>query len=104
MDITVIVLLLSGLVVVLTGIVALQSSQLRKARQAPSAAKTPPQRIAQTVIPEPTVAELQAKLTAVYEREIDKSAETFSADLRGTSARLSEQVSRLTTKVIEEEL
>lgn len=104
MDASVIVIGLSVLVVVLTGLVVLQSSQLRKQRGKQPAPATPPQRVAQAVLPEPTVAELQNKLSATYQQAIDKSAETFSADLRGTSAKLSEQVTRLTTKVIEEEL
>ncbi|HEY6736940.1 MAG TPA: hypothetical protein VI322_04465 [Candidatus Saccharimonadia bacterium] len=104
MEVTIIVLVLSVMVVGLAALVVLQSRQLRQERHKQAAASPPPQRVAQTVIPEPTVAELQAKLTAVYEREINKSGETFAADLRGTSAKLSEQVTRLTTKVIEEEL
>ena len=55
-------------------------------------------------VPEPTAAELEAKLKAAYEAEITKSTQVFAVDLQGTSTRLSEQVSRLTTQVIEEEL
>lgn len=99
------ILSLAALVVLLTVVVVVQGRQLRKAKPPLSQPAASHQaRIAQTVLPEPTVAELQSKLSAAYEREIAKSAETFSADLRGTSAKLSEQVTRLTTKVIEEEL
>ena len=52
----------------------------------------------------PTVAELELKLKTAYEAEISKSTTVFATDLMATSARLSEQVSRLTTQVIEEEL
>ena len=52
----------------------------------------------------PTVAELELKLKTAYEAEITKSTQVFAVDLQATSARLSEQVSRLTTQVIEEEL
>lgn len=102
MDLTIIIL--SGLVLMLAVVVVAQGIQMRKGRAARQAAPAPAKPTKQIVIPEPTVAELQSKLTKAYEAEIAKSAETFSADLRGTSARLSEQVSRLTTKVIEEEL
>lgn len=53
---------------------------------------------------EPTAAELEAKLKAAYEAKIAEATQTFGTDLTATSARLSEQVSRLTTSVIEEEL
>lgn len=56
------------------------------------------------VVTGPTVAELEQKLKAAYEAEINKSTTIFAADLMATSAKLSEQVSRLTTQVIEEEL
>lgn len=52
----------------------------------------------------PTVEELEQKLKAAYEAEITKSTTVFATDLMATSAKLSEQVSRLTTQVIEQEL
>ncbi len=52
----------------------------------------------------PTAEELEQKLKTAYELEISKSTTIFAGDLQVTSARLSEQVSRLTTQVIEEEL
>ena len=52
----------------------------------------------------PTAAELEAQLKVAYQAEIVKSTSIFATDLSATSARLSEQVSRLTTQVIEEEL
>ncbi len=55
-------------------------------------------------IAEPTAAELEAKLKAAYEAQIVASVKVFGDDLKGTSTRLGEQVSRLTTTVIEEEL
>jgi F0F1-type ATP synthase membrane subunit b/b' len=55
-------------------------------------------------VSQPTVEQLQAKLAAAYDAEITKAVSAFGTDLRGTSKQLSEEVSRLTTKVIEEEL
>src|SRR5262245_7827930 len=55
-------------------------------------------------VSQPTEAELQIKLQAAYEAEIAASVQVFAADLKATSARLGEQVSRLTTTIIEEEL
>lgn len=59
---------------------------------------------AKVTISEPTAAELEAKLKSAFEAEIASSTQVFAGDLKATSARLSEQVSRLTTQVIEEEL
>lgn len=55
-------------------------------------------------VTQPTATELEAKLKAAYEAKITESVTTFGSDLQATSRRLSEQVSRLTTTVIEEEL
>jgi len=55
-------------------------------------------------VSQPTAAELEVKLKAAYEAKIVEATATFGEDLKGTSTRLSEQVSRLTTSVIEEEL
>jgi F0F1-type ATP synthase membrane subunit b/b' len=55
-------------------------------------------------VTEPTAAELETKLRSAYEAEIAKATQTFGTDLADTSQRLSEQVSRLTTDVIEKEL
>jgi|GEM_PF-1066909 len=51
-----------------------------------------------------TAVDLEAKLKTAYEAKIVAATSTFGADLEATSKRLSEQVSRLTTTVIEEEL
>jgi hypothetical protein len=95
------VLMLSGIVVMLLLVVVVQSFQLRrsaKQRVQASAAPTPVR------VSEPTAAELEAKLKAAYETKIGEATVTFGTDLQATSTRLSEQVSRLTTTVIEEEL
>jgi hypothetical protein len=55
-------------------------------------------------VSEPTAAELESKLKLAYEAKIGEATQTFGTDLAATSTRLSEQVSRLTTSVIEEEL
>ena len=55
-------------------------------------------------ISQPNADQLQTRLIAAYDTEITKSVAAFGADLHGTSKQLTEQVSRLTTKVIEEEL
>jgi hypothetical protein len=98
------VLILAGVVVMLLVVVIVQSVQLRAAAAAqaklvaeasgPKALKVTP----------PTAAELDAHLKAAYQAEIDGATKTFGTDLTATSTRLSEQVSRLTTQVIEEEL
>jgi hypothetical protein len=95
------VLMLSGVVVMLLLVVVVQSFQLRRAARArvqASAAPTPVR------VSEPTAAELEAKLKVAYEAKIGEATVTFGTDLQATSTRLSEQVSRLTTTVIEEEL
>jgi hypothetical protein len=55
-------------------------------------------------ITQPTATQLEAQLKAAYEMQIQSSVKVFGEDLKGTSVRLGEQVSRLTTTVIEEEL
>jgi hypothetical protein len=86
----------------LTVVVVIQSVQLhqrggKKAAGQPGAAPA-------VRVEEPTAAELQAKLKAAYEAKIAEAVQTFGADLHDTSQKLSEQVQRLTTTVIEEEL
>jgi hypothetical protein len=55
-------------------------------------------------VSQPTADQLEAQLKAAYEMQIASSVKAFGEDLKGTSVRLGEQVSRLTTTVIEEEL
>ncbi|HSX01079.1 MAG TPA: hypothetical protein VLF67_02445 [Candidatus Saccharimonas sp.] len=82
-------------------VVVIQSLQLHKLKAEAAATAGQPKPVK---VPEPTVAELEAKLKAAYEAQIAESVKTFGTDLQATSARLGEQVSRLTTTVIEEEL
>lgn len=95
------VLILAGIVLLLTIVTVVQSWQLRRLRQfrAEMADKPKPIKVTQ-----PTAEELEAKLKSAYETQITASVQVFGEDLKGTSARLGEQVSRLTTTVIEEEL
>lgn len=95
------IIILAALVLVLTIVTVVQSAQLRRAhtRLDQFSGQAHPIKVA-----EPTAAELEAKLKAAYEAQIAASAQVFSEDLKATSARLGEQVSRLTTTVIEEEL
>jgi len=93
-------LLLAVTAIFLIGILVLWSmlgSAKRKLSAQAEAPKVP-------TVTGPTVAELELKLKTAYEAEIAKSTQVFAVDLQATSARLSEQVSRLTTQVIEEEL
>jgi F0F1-type ATP synthase membrane subunit b/b' len=95
------VIVLVGIVLMLVVVVVAQSFQLRrlgddKKRQT---ALPPVVKVSQ-----PTADELDAKLKAAYEAKITEATGTFGDDLRATSQKLSEQVSRLTTTVIEEEL
>ena len=82
-------------------VVVVQSFQLKRATklQAQSSEAPKPVRVS-----EPTAAELETKLKTAYEAKIGEATQTFGTDLQATSTRLSEQVSRLTTTVIEEEL
>jgi hypothetical protein len=91
--------ILVGIVVMLVIVVAVQTVQLQgKGRRQKTPAAAP------VTVSQPTAAELEAHLKAAYDVKINEATQTFGADLKGTSTRLSEQVSRLTTKVIEEEL
>lgn len=96
-----IIYVLAGVIGTMAIMVVAQSLQLHKARAslAQLSAQPKPLRIS-----EPTEAELEAKLKAAYQAKIVEATATFGEDLKGTSTRLSEQVSRLTTDVIEEEL
>lgn len=89
--------LISALII---GVVVL-NAMLRTARAklAELSAQPKPLKITQ-----PTAEDLEAKLKAAYEAKIGEATQTFGTDLQATSTRLSEQVSRLTTSVIEEEL
>jgi hypothetical protein len=93
--------ILAGLIAVLTLVVLVQSYQLRHVHERLRTLSGQPKPIK---ITEPTAAELEAKLKAAYEAKIAETTQQFGEDLKGTSVRLSEQVSRLTTSVIEEEL
>ena len=93
-------LVLVGIVVMLVIVVVVQSFQLRgRTRQSKVAPAAPA-----VSVSEPTAAELEAHLKSAYDAKINEATQTFGVDLKATSTRLSEQVSRLTTKVIEEEL
>lgn len=95
------VLILAGVVVMLVLVVVVQSLQLRRSERAAVKAS----QVAKPLrVSEPTAADLEAKLTSAYEAKITEATQTFGTDLSATSTRLSEQVSRLTTTVIEEEL
>ena len=95
------VLILAAVILALVTVVIVQNLQLRRAAEAQTAdqAAARPVRIAQ-----PTAEDLEAKLKAAYEAKIGEATQTFGTDLQATSTRLSEQVSRLTTQVIEGEL
>jgi hypothetical protein len=82
-------------------IILIQGFQLQRLRRAQAALQGQPKPLRVT---EPTAAELESRLKAAYEAKIGEATQTFGADLTDTSKRLSEQVSRLTTTVIEEEL
>lgn len=94
-------IVLVGVVLMLAVVVVVQSFQLHKLQLhlKDTEGKPKPLRIS-----EPTAAELDAKLKTAYETKITEATQTFGTDLSATSKKLSEQVSRLTTTVIEEEL
>ncbi len=94
-------IILAAVVLVLTFTVVIQNFQLRRLNIKIAADQAQPKPIH---ITEPTAADLEAKLKAAYEAKIIEATATFGEDLKATSTRLSEQVSRLTTNVIEEEL
>lgn len=95
------IIILSGLLVMLTIVVVVQSLSMRKIRRQLREQQAAPKPIR---VSEPTAAEIDAKLKTAYEAKIAEATQTFGTDLTSTSKRLSEQVSRLTTTVIEEEL
>lgn len=94
-------LILAGITLLLIIIIVVQGSQIRRLQQAQATAAAKPK---QVQVSQPTAAELESKLKAAYEAKISEATQTFGADLQNTSTKLSEQVSRLTTTVIEEEL
>ncbi len=93
--------ILFGVVSVLIIVVVVLHALLRNARAKLAALGDQPKPLKVT---QPTAADLDAKLKAAYEAKIGEATQTFGTDLQATSTRLSEQVSRLTTSVIEEEL
>jgi hypothetical protein len=95
------IIVLAGIVLMLVVVLVVQGFQIKSLRKSKAAALAQPKPIGVT---EPTAVELEAKLKAAYEAKIVEAVATFGTDLQGTSKRLSEQVSRLTTTVIEEEL
>jgi hypothetical protein len=99
MDITVYVL--AALVLILTGAVVYLWINLQAVKRA---AHKDEGKLKPVGVTEPTALELEVQLKAAYQAEITKATATFGTDLQGTSKKLSEQVSRLTTQVIEEEL
>jgi hypothetical protein len=96
-----VVIVLFALVVALAVMLVLQQLRLDKAahRLAEFTAKPKPIKIS-----EPTAAELEAQLKSAYQAKINETTAVFGEDLKATSTKLSEQVSRLTTDVIEKEL
>ncbi len=93
--------ILSGLTLILLVIVLVLSHRLRRATEIveSESQEQKPLRITRA-----SAEELEQRLREAYSGEIDKATKTFGTDLAATSTRLSEQVSRLTTTVIEEEL
>jgi exonuclease VII large subunit len=88
---------MSGLALVLV-----YHRQIRPHLPAQDKDKTP---VVQTpVITPPTAAELEAQLKLAYEHQINTASRQLGVDLKATSDRLSQNVERLTTSVIEEEL
>jgi hypothetical protein len=96
------IIILIGVVALLAVVVVVQGVQLRRAMAA--AAKPVAEQPKGPVVSAAAAAALEAKLTAAYEAKIVVATQTFGTDLQATSTKLSEQVSRLTTTVIEEEL
>jgi hypothetical protein len=90
----------AAIAVILVVVVLVQGWQLHRTQATLAASQ---KNVAPKVTP-PTAADLEAKLKAAYEGKIVAATATFGTDLEATSKRLSEQVSRLTTTVIEEEL
>lgn len=100
MDIIVLISL-AVLILILSIVVVVQSLRLQKLHQDLGRSQHAAPKV---TISQPNADQLQARLIAAYDTEITKSVAAFGADLQGTSKQLTEQVSRLTTKVIEEEL
>ena len=92
---------LVGLIAALAIAMVVQQFRYDRLAKDLAAAKAIPK---QPSVPEPTVQELQAKLTAAYEAKIAEAAQNFGSDLKSTSTKLSDLVSRLTTDVVEKEL
>lgn len=95
------IIVIVGVALMLLVVVVVQSFQLKTLRQfkIDTAGKPKPVQVTG-----PTADELEAKLKVAYEAKIGEATQTFGTDLQATSKRLTEQVSRLTTTVIEEEL
>ena len=95
------IIILSGITLMLTIVVVGQSYQLKRQTVKLKNFELEPKPLR---ISQPTADELDDKLKNAYEAKIGEATQTFGTDLQATSKRLSEQVSRLTTTVIEEEL
>ena len=95
------VLILAGITLILLAFVIIQNHQLKVAAAKAEEQSDRP-RLAR--ITQPTAEELDRRLGEAYSAEIDRATKTFGTDLAATSTKLTEQVSRLTTTVIEEEL
>lgn len=95
------VLILAGITLILLAMVVLQNRKLAAMAQqeAKDSKDLKPLKVTQ-----PTAEELDRRLREAYSAEIANATKTFGTDLAATSTKLSEQVSRLTTTVIEEEL
>lgn len=96
-----VIYILAGIIGMLAVLALVQSVQLSRLKAQAITLRAVPKPVS---VSEPTAADLEAKLKTAYEAKIVEATATFGEDLKGTSTRLSEQVSRLTTSVIEEEL
>ena len=90
-------------VIVLALAVALGVVWLERGHKHPANAQAEGQPAKVTLTPE-AAAKLQQELEAAYRQQIQNTTNQFAQDLSGTSAKLSEQVERLTTEVITTEL
>jgi len=97
----IVIIILAALALTFGIIMVLQNTQLRRLTLKLKEYETKPRPVQ---VSEPTVAQLEAKLKSSYEAKIGEATQSFGTDLQATSQKLSEQVSRLTTTVIEEEL
>jgi len=104
MMMTILVIVLTGGLIGLGVVIYMQMMQITKLAGGQHPAAGSQSQAHPVAISQPTAAELEAKLKAAYEAKITEATATFGTDLQATSKRLSEQVSRLTTTVIEEEL